>query len=692
MKASWLNAAFITSGIFLTTLIIGGLIFFAQYLGIRSYVTTGFSIIGPDIIIPKTPTPISWIVSKSNKEKYPYEKIEICQGIAFGDRCTTLVDAALNNQKIIIIAPSSLPTGTAYLRMTARDTHKQLVIAASSMRQIRVVPSVSLSPRSNFIVHWAAFSKTEKVKIEFCTAQQSCTTLASSIPDSGQSNILVAPASIPKQVGYITIRQRGPFGILTPGKTTYGTISIITKRAPSEPKQENANGSSGGGSRSNSDDSSNPPQQSNTPPQLTAKNIGVYGGQAWGNTSTPPAPTSSFYRTRSASFSIRSIKANTDQQVSSFDAASLISEVQQGLQYNPIKSDILRIDFWSANNDRTTGAIASTDVYAKRLFGILTKLEPIVGSIQGISLSEENISEGGRIQVLQSLYDQVKQKYPSLSVYQWWTPNTKIPGTYSGTYLSADGWIIDPYTIADDQYQSIIQKYFITGKPIVPIIWASSDKSSYYPDMWQHMDKQLSINRAYNLPTAFYWVYNQSSYFPEHTSSSLMNQITQKIYEYMSSAKQLPDSYTGNENIADIWNSSTPIPFSTKTKPQFIETFATQGFLDRTSGIGFRNMVWKPELLSFRSFQTGSYKTQIQYRITGANSLSHFTTTVKGSGSITVSLSADKGRTWSTESAYNATTNNNSTFTKAYEVWVRITVTGDDTAPATIQSITLTNE
>ena len=91
-----------------------------------------------------------------------------------------------------------------------------------------------------------------------------------------------------------------------------------------------------------------------------------------------------------------------------------------------------------------------------------------------------------------------------MNFYQWWTPNTAIPDWYEGIYLPADGWIIDPYTLSIemypiaryhmsvDPYRRLLQKYLVTGKPLISII-ASPEVS---PLLTNVMHKTIANNRT----------------------------------------------------------------------------------------------------------------------------------------------------------------------------------------------------
>jgi hypothetical protein len=132
------------------------------------------------------------------------------------------------------------------------------------------------------------------------------------------------------------------------------------------------------------------------------------------------------------------------------DITPILAMIRTGLTYNPPRQTLVRIDFWECEhpptcllNGRKDGTTQSADYYWIRMQPVLKKLEPVMSSLIGVSLSEENIVSAGRPEILDALYGLVKAKYPNLPIYQWWTPNTATPNTFEGVFVRADGWVID---------------------------------------------------------------------------------------------------------------------------------------------------------------------------------------------------------------------------------------------------------
>jgi hypothetical protein len=234
--------------------------------------------------------------------------------------------------------------------------------------------------------------------------------------------------------------------------------------------------------------------------------------------------------------------------------------------------------------------------------------------LPGISLSEENVGDKDHAPTLQYLYDEVKKKYPSLRVFQWWTPDTSVPCRVAGRLLSAEGWVIDPYGLCAARYpqgptvKRLIQKYLVTGAPLVFVLNASNEGplQALFPAV---LNEQLQACSDFNLPTVFYWTYQKeggkdsTTLFGHPTGNALMDRISERVFEWTRYAHNLPKNFSGNPKVADTWDNP---PLKVMVHPGmalYRDDFTESRFLDESGGEGFRDLVWDGTSLAARGFQ-----------------------------------------------------------------------------------------
>ena len=471
---------------------------------------------------------------------------------------------------------------------------------------------------------------------------------------------------------------------------------------------------------------------------LSGRDVGNYAAQTWSAPNEIIEPNSYWDRTRDLTFVIRNVFIRDDESFQKLDLSGLIKEVENGLKYSPPKTMIIRVDFWGNNGkERIEGTMQNVDVYIARMDKALKQLEPVLDKIHGISISEENVPYNGRTAVLEAIYKHCKAKYPNVMFYQWWTPNTAIPDWYEGIYLSCDGWIIDTYSLcienypanryhmSNDPYRRLLQKYIITGKPLIATIWASSEQSYFFDvndpnnkthiNMWQIMDHQFQLNLDYDVPTMLYWTNNHGGvFFPLITDSDLLNKINQRIAQYVAHAKALPAEYTGSPAVADYWMNDELLAKMTSDTSDanaeiltYVEDFNSSKFLDQSSGSGFRDLIWSPGNLGIIGYKGRNPCATIIYTISSDVPISWPQVTVaavinsKLNGSIVLSISAD-GKNWSifrhtsdTSGVFlvTADTDSEKAFVKLSKLWVKIDMKGKSgigsTPPATMQKLTV---
>ncbi|MCF7854321.1 MAG: hypothetical protein K9N51_05950 [Candidatus Pacebacteria bacterium] len=163
------------------------------------------------------------------------------------------------------------------------------------------------------------------------------------------------------------------------------------------------------------------------------------------------------------------------------------------------------------------GLHASLDLEAcqERLEKVFEDLSP--DWLYAITLDEENVYWHGNAATLSKLYHWCKKRWPSLPVYQWWTPMVApdVNATGGWVALPADGWVMDLYGIRGAQFEKKLIRFRETGKPLLHIAWASPEwifynKAGYSEENWWNnagrevFDEQLRICRGYNIPVAYF--------------------------------------------------------------------------------------------------------------------------------------------------------------------------------------------
>jgi len=385
------------------------------------------------------------------------------------------------------------------------------------------------------------------------------------------------------------------------------------------------------------------------PEPLTARHVGQYAGKSWGAPDQTPARGSFLERTNPLAFTVRSINVNDDKNPEP-DLTAYVQEVYDGLGHNPARTVLFRIHFWDGT-DRYKLPIRDISVYKARLDWACGQIEPVMHLIHGISLSEENVPADGRTALLEELYWHVKKQYPDLPIYQWWSPNTSVPGTYEGIFLSADGWIFDPYTfcaqmypdfkwhVGPDPYLRLVRKYVVTGVPLIPMQNASDDpglcdwydpNTSPYPTtMWKIVEHQRLVNKAFNLPTSYYWSHKGTCYFPAVTGEGLIDAISTDVIQHCRQMSHLPADWRGDPAIADVWHNTAVTlgddgtvlyPFGSfkrrdKWGPDvyYEDRFSSSKFLDHSKGSGFRDLIFQGKDLRTRGFDGRDVDVAIIY-------------------------------------------------------------------------------
>ncbi len=187
--------------------------------------------------------------------------------------------------------------------------------------------------------------------------------------------------------------------------------------------------------------------------------------------------------------------------------AFTIDQVSRGSDPTRLRSTIERLH---ANGKRAILDIflyEKGDEQAKPAAEYMAWLDALLGKlpldkVYAITLSEENIYWNGHEAMLAELYGLVKAKYPTLAVYQWYSPGAGAPG-FGWPLLPADGWLIDEYCKPRDAFENLVKKYVVLDKPLIHIAWAAPGWKEFatWEEVW---DDQLAICRRYDVPIAFF--------------------------------------------------------------------------------------------------------------------------------------------------------------------------------------------
>lgn len=430
------------------------------------------------------------------------------------------------------------------------------------------------------------------------------------------------------------------------------------------------------------------------PKDLTSRDVGDYALWPWQEPGTAIEPNSPWDRIRDLNFVVgkeRLTDTLSDEIIEKWTDLSTWGAASQ-------KKLLLQLYFWDGT-DRFQGTLEPIDVYWNRLQLFLDAMQArnLLPYFVGIVLAEENVWYSGRAQVLTTLYQRIKAKY-DVAVFQWYSPTQWIPS--SGGWIPADGWVIDNYLVGNPQFRQYVRKYVVTRTPVVVMPWATSDAAARPPltaDQWKANNEQLDVALEFNLPVAFYWTKDGTTYFgadrnnPTNDEIGLMNQW---VWNFITRVQALPANYAGlpsaDTGTAAVLNTSGYVGSSGAL--QYRDDFSTQKCLDDASITGFRDLVMNGQTLSTFGYQGRNVNTVITYQFQGTAPLKYPAASVMANiasttgNRIQLAISPD-GKTWSTITSQKAgsatltlSTNTSSStsrqFARLTSFWVRITLTG----------------
>ncbi|MEX1231998.1 MAG: hypothetical protein WEB58_17270 [Planctomycetaceae bacterium] len=418
--------------------------------------------------------------------------------------------------------------------------------------------------------------------------------------------------------------------------------------------------------------------------KLTIHQVGEYAAVPWAGEGTRSD------RVNALNLSVASINLNgelTETFLAQWAEHARIGAKQE-------KEFLPRLYFWDGN-DRFEGPLRDIDVYWQRLDTFLARMP--LEDFHGVVLAEENVSGGGRAEVLAELYRRIKAKY-DVAVYQWWSPSGVVP-TWN---IPADGWIIDEYFVAGPRFRRIVQRYLVTGAPLVVMPYAawSTGEPTWSPARWQSLEDQLQICREYNLPTAFFWVYNTGCHFGLNTDN-FMDDINSRILAWTKEVQALPADYGGLPSAdVGIGDGLEIAPFE-DGHLDFKDSFDTSQFIEDADIDGFRHLLWdESRTLALRSWNGEAPRSLLTYRFAGDFTAHEIDVSVAlkslAAGSrVTLGLSADGGKTWplavSSEGtqtkSLSVTAGDYPSFSNCREFRIRVTMEGKQTDGSVVAQI-----
>jgi len=352
--------------------------------------------------------------------------------------------------------------------------------------------------------------------------------------------------------------------------------------------------------------------------RLSVHDVGEYASTPWRRgkaLNTSIKPDSRADRVRDLNLSIASVNLpgpdkNRDSWYDNWANAAK-SGKQQGKIFLP------RIHFW--HGDRVSGPLSDFEIYWQRMDKFLDAMvqRDALKDFYGICLAEENVWWAGRPEILTKMFYRIKEKYPYVKIFQWWTPMRKTPSFIVPT----DGWIHDPYSIGGRRIRRHVQRYLVTGKPFIFMPWAAwwdPEKKPWEPEKWQILEDQLQVCKEYNLPTAFFWVGPNKSCNFGMMRGTFMEKVNQRVLDWIKEVRSLPVDYDGLSS-ADLSEGDGIIlePTETGGEFKFCDSFDTSEFILNADISGFRDLLWEESrTLAVRSFNGRSPQASLTYRFT----------------------------------------------------------------------------
>jgi len=422
---------------------------------------------------------------------------------------------------------------------------------------------------------------------------------------------------------------------------------------------------------------------------LTVRDVGMYAGVPWGEPGAAMEPGSMLDRTKDLNFTVASINVNDDTTAE--DLAGWRQHAANGRAQG--KWLLPRIHFWDGP-DRYEGPMRDVAVYRARLDLALSNLN--LDDLYAICLAEENVNYAGRPEVLTALYHHVKERY-DVAVYQWYSPGGAVPGP---PWVPADGWIIDWYGLRNPAFRRYVQKYLITGVPLIVMPYAEyhTDRPEWSEEQWASLEDQLQVCLEYNLPVAWYWCFGTQGpstgcYFPLQTGT-FMDRVNERVLKWIEQVRDLPEEALDNPSADVSEGQVLEIAPDAEGRLTYHDPFTTSQCLDDASVTGFRDLLWRGDDLAARGFHGRPTQASLTYHFAGdfaavsPEAMIQATTAADLKGKVTLAFSTD-GKTWAPTATHpspirggesgmlRVTTANDPRFASVKEFWLRVGLSGD---------------
>lgn len=407
-------------------------------------------------------------------------------------------------------------------------------------------------------------------------------------------------------------------------------------------------------------------------PRLTARDAGLYVGIA-GDYMYGPVP---------FTFTIDQVSRKTDP---AYLRRSIERLHAQG------KRSLLDIFLYENGNEQAKPAAD----YMAWLDPLLAQLP--LDKVYAISLSEENIYWNGHAEMLAELYRLVKAKYPTLAVYQWYSPGAGAPGFGAWPLLPADGWLVDEYCAPRARFEDLVKKYTLLDKPLIHIAWAAPGWKEFatWDEVW---NDQLAVCRRYGVPIAFFCWWPPNSDPPPPGNESMWSWSAPPGTEHHRVWNQvvLPYVQRLRQGIKDREDANTslagPVPVAGDEQDHYAyhEDFRTAPrFVEDATITGLLGLRWTGERLEVKPDRVAT----LTYHFTSPFTLHDLKAAVQCDGpdaSVTLRLSAD-GKKWV------AASNVDSAVTVAlpdragqHDAWLRVELSGKRKRPAALTDLSVT--
>lgn len=177
---------------------------------------------------------------------------------------------------------------------------------------------------------------------------------------------------------------------------------------------------------------------------------------------------------------------------------------------------IIDFEFWATQRQRQGHESRRVGDVVVAATSLLDQLKGV--PIEAISLDEENRPTPDRLALLNTLYGQIKAKYPDRRIVQWISATINLPqlSILDLKKVGADGWIIDPYTLPATDYQEYVRVMKGVNPTIYSVVWAAPGwqvaggfrkiaSPSWWNDAsWRTFYNRVAVNQANDIPTIFY--------------------------------------------------------------------------------------------------------------------------------------------------------------------------------------------